>query len=331
MTNPSSRVVEVKGGKAARLQLEILRMGGRMTRRFEFRGIQKLATVLSRVFDPDNSIVLDLPQGVRMRVLLSDGYWVKLACHGFEYEPEIGLVLETLLQPPAACVLDCGANIGYWSLQAATLLDRADRVVAVEASPAIFERLVENARLNGTAINLCLAAVWSHDDQTLVVVADLAIHPAGRVEPESPSRLEGPRVQSVSIDSLCDRFFPSRDLRIVVKLDVEGAEVPALMGASRLLSERRPLVIYEDHGAERKCDVSKFVLEELGLDVYFCGAELPLRRMESTAAVRAVKTNRGRGYNFFACHPSSSFAPLLAELARDTPVGSNDGVGRMHR
>lgn len=48
--------------------------------------------------------------------------------------------------PRQGTFLDIGANIGYFSLLAS---DVFDRVVAIEASPSIFERLARNVRANG--------------------------------------------------------------------------------------------------------------------------------------------------------------------------------------
>jgi len=48
-------------------------------------------------------------------------------------------------------MIDIGANVGVHTLLAAHLVGTAGTVVAIEASPAIFQRLVANLRLNGAA------------------------------------------------------------------------------------------------------------------------------------------------------------------------------------
>lgn len=52
---------------------------------------------------------------------------------------------------PGDVFVDIGANIGYYSLLASTLVGDSGAVVAIEASPAIFSELQKNLTLNGVA------------------------------------------------------------------------------------------------------------------------------------------------------------------------------------
>ena len=63
--------------------------------------------------------------------------------------------------------------------------------------------------------------------------------------------MPGEGVESVAVDDLALRHGPPT----LVKLDVEGAEVHALDGARRLLSESKPIVVCELHGAEARAQV----------------------------------------------------------------------------
>jgi hypothetical protein len=115
----------------------------------------------------------------------------------------------------------------------------------------------------------------------------------------------------VKLDTVCDRYV-SDGAQIVLKLDVEGAEVEALQGAAKLLLERCPLLVYEDHGKDPDSKVSEFVLGELGMNVYYCTDQSTIVRMRDVAAIRGVKKRTRRGYNFFACAPNSVFVNYLA-------------------
>jgi len=64
------------------------------------------------------------------------------------WEPDITAYLQRALAPGDTAV-DVGANVGYDTLLAASLVGPGGRVIAVEASPSIHARLLENLALNG--------------------------------------------------------------------------------------------------------------------------------------------------------------------------------------
>jgi FkbM family methyltransferase len=64
-----------------------------------------------------------------------------------QWEPYLTAYVRHLLRPGDIFV-DVGANIGYHSLLAAQAVGPRGRVYAIEASPSIYARLLENIRLN---------------------------------------------------------------------------------------------------------------------------------------------------------------------------------------
>jgi len=56
------------------------------------------------------------------------------------------------------------------------------------------------------------------------------------------------QVESVSLDDYAQRF-PAPDF---VKCDVEGAEVEVFQGARRVLTEKRPIIVCEMHGDDKR-------------------------------------------------------------------------------
>jgi Methyltransferase FkbM domain len=117
---------------------------------------------------------------------------------------------------------DLGAESGFYALVFAKR--GGGRVVAVEANARTCERLQRNIEAN----------------PSLAPTVEV-IH--GRV-----ARRTNTPSGAVSIDDLAYRaggFLPD-----LVKLDVEGKEVAALRGATRLLTERRPHFIVETHSQE---------------------------------------------------------------------------------
>lgn len=77
------------------------------------------------------------PRDLVQRMILYFGKW----------EPEVGCLIEQRLRP-GAVFIDIGANIGYDTLLASACVGAEGRVIAIEASPAIFGMLSKNLARN---------------------------------------------------------------------------------------------------------------------------------------------------------------------------------------
>ena len=64
------------------------------------------------------------------------------------YEPEVSATLREVL-PPGATFVDIGANIGWFSLLAASLVGPTGRVIAIEPNPRNVALLRQSAKDNG--------------------------------------------------------------------------------------------------------------------------------------------------------------------------------------
>jgi FkbM family methyltransferase len=140
---------------------------------------------------------------------------------------------------PGQKVLDLGAHIGTFSLFAAAL---GCQVVSVEASPRNAALLRHSAHVNGfVAQRVVSAAVSDH-------VGRLEFVQAGSYGMVANPKVGHPTisVSAVTVDKLLhDVGWESVDF---VKMDVEGSEVAALRGMSRLLSrEDAPPILYESN------------------------------------------------------------------------------------
>jgi FkbM family methyltransferase len=204
------------------------------------------------------------PQYVGLRLLPGGG---RVVCHfdvpyeamvwaRQEEEQELG-ALRSFLSPGDHFV-DCGANVGLWSLVAAGRVGVAGRVTAFEPNPSAYERLTRNIVASQTvgrritAINVAVAAeAGEHSFEPG------AHHNLGRIVETSSSGCI--RVPAVSLDDqLADA--PIRAL----KVDIEGGEAAALRGARRILTVQRPWVWAEFNvmisGVERIGDWDVFAL-----------------------------------------------------------------------
>lgn len=314
-----TKPVEVTG-RSARMQMLCLQAVGAVSSRFHNRGMQRFASTVGRqFFDEENTAVLKLACGGKLKIYLNDGYWAKLLIPNFVYEPDVHFVLSRALTQANVFFIDCGANIGYWSVVASRLLPPG-YVVAIEASPPNYYRLQINAQLNGKKFDCVLGALWSRDGENLVIVSH-EMHHAGSSVVDRRDKIGQPgyqqhTVRSVTLDSVCDQYIQNAGMKIVVKLDVEGAEIPALEGARRILNNQQPLFLYEDHGQDPACRVSEYFMDHLGFHIFYCNEKRSVRRMSLLSAIRSVKRNSFTGYNFAACAPASVFSRMLENMQK---------------
>lgn len=154
------------------------------------------------------------------------------------WEPHLSRWLRRRLRP-GDTFIDVGANIGYDSLLAASLVGPRGRVVAIEASPDFHRCILRQAELNGfgslQAIN---AAVADKQERLRFVLASSANMGANSIVP-----YDGPAESSFEIDARpLPELLDGDDLTRarVIKIDVEGAEGAVVRGLAPALSRLRP-------------------------------------------------------------------------------------------
>lgn len=296
----------------ARLVVRGLQFWGNLTRPFGFKTFKHAARLLGSFLEDGQHCSVRLGQDSRFRFRLSDPYWSPIVCSAFPYEPEIGFLLERIRKRDFA-FLDCGANFGYWSVFCSSRQIACPVVIAVEAAASTFRELESNCALNSGRFETRLNAVHSRDGRTVILSERNGNHANASIS-GNPGTSDGIGVQTITIDTLLSDGSVPADLPVVVKLDVEGSEIEALKGASRLF-QRESLIIYEDHGSDPASKVTDFVIRELGLPVFFVDHRRRVTRIRSSPAAGAVKIKPKRGYNFFAATPGSSFDRELNALA----------------
>jgi FkbM family methyltransferase len=154
--------------------------------------------------------------------------------------------------PRGGVVWDIGANVGFYTLIASRLVGDG-AVVAFEPLPANQDAIRRNIALNeisnvqliGVALSDCegtaeleirASPTWAKLDTSADTAFKRDTDVAGRVQ-----------VALSTIDAQLSQVA-APDL---VKMDIEGAEVAALRGATKLLTEHRPTLICELHGTNR--------------------------------------------------------------------------------
>jgi FkbM family methyltransferase len=154
-----------------------------------------------------------------------------------EYEPHLTAVFERYCRP-GMTVVDVGANLGYYTLLAATLVGPSGRVVALEPNSENCRLLLSSLRRSGLA-----------NVQVLPVAADVGTGWAyysthvgsngGLIDDGDLLTRPGVVVPTFRLDDLVAGPVG------LVKMDVEGAEARVVRGATRLIEHERPIVTTE--------------------------------------------------------------------------------------
>lgn len=141
---------------------------------------------------------------------------------------------------PGMTVLDCGANIGTHTVAYSKSVGDTGRVFAVEAGDLAFRCLIQNIGQfdikNVTPIHAVVEHLkgrfFTHDEDVNLG--------ASRVTMENI--LSDRSINSLSIDSIRQHYEASFDF---IKMDIEGFETLALMGAKECLTYDRPELLIE--------------------------------------------------------------------------------------
>jgi FkbM family methyltransferase len=212
------------------------------------------------------------------------------------YEKHIVEAMLPFLMPGAVFV-DVGANIGFYTLLAASRVGPSGKVIAFEPSSANCELIEASVRKNGfTNVVVQQAAV-----------ADITGTIGYRQTRYSSNGVVGnfddfpQRVRAVTLDAC----LQGEERVDVVKMDVEGAEGLVLSGMLDLIEEKRPVIFSE-----------------------FIGRALPLVSHMSAHDFLYLLTSRG--YDVFGLDEYGRRSHSVERLARESdepmPRGTHDDL-----
>ena len=182
-----------------------------------------------------------LPDGTRVAICVpageGDDITAEIVRGGFRIPAHYRL-LEALVPTPGR-VVDLGAHIGTFAVYAAAL---GHEVIAVDASEQNIALLRETMRINAfdrvRAVHAAVSDAPGHLEFTEFGAYGVVATPL----------LQWPtvRVPAVTVDELlADCGWPDADF---VKMDVEGSEMVALRGMSRLLARGNAALVFESNG-----------------------------------------------------------------------------------
>lgn len=153
------------------------------------------------------------------------------------WEPNLTKWLQGRLAPGDAFV-DVGANVGYFTLLGARAVGPRGSVVAIEASPSIFEALLANLARNRAANARAVNMVAAREPGTRTVYGGPASHVGlSTVNPEA-GWLRESDTQAAPVPEIVGEAAWRRAR--IVKIDVEGAEDEVALGIAPALGLTRP-------------------------------------------------------------------------------------------
>ncbi|MGB5083179.1 MAG: FkbM family methyltransferase [Methylocystis silviterrae] len=149
---------------------------------------------------------------------------------------------------PGDVVLDAGANIGVITMVLARCVGPTGRVIAVEMMPDTAARLRRHIAMNGLEnVEVIEKALSSESNRSVMATVPRGFFgQASIVRNGGPSDGASVSVQTTTIDALTVDI-PSIAL---MKMDLEGAEPQALLGAERSLEKIRSIVFESWSGGE---------------------------------------------------------------------------------
>jgi FkbM family methyltransferase len=194
---------------------------------------------------------------------------------GHYYEPDISHLMLRVLRD-GDTVIDVGANIGFFTILAASLVGPAGRVVSFEPDPANRTRLNNNYAINGyqncTLIENPVSDkpgpvefFINSDDSGGNALWDPAQFP-GNVKSQAEKKVM--RIQATTLDDEVVRLKLATPK--LIKVDTEGADQRVLEGGRKLLNSAQvPFVVSELHEfglAKMNCTQESFrgYMEGLG-------------------------------------------------------------------
>lgn len=177
------------------------------------------------------------------------------------------LYREAFTPKPNDVILDCGAFLGLGELSLAPALTEG-HVVALEANPDCHRLLARNIQTNQISnVRVRHGAIWRDHGG----VMDLATGEA-QANTLLPALYDGGgrvTVETASVDGLIEEM--ALDRLTMLSLTVNGAEIEALHGAARCLTDSRPRIRlagwYEREGRPIAAHCAE-ILESLDYDVH---------------------------------------------------------------
>lgn len=156
------------------------------------------------------------------------------------YEPATASVIAKLLKPGDS-FFDVGANVGFFTLLAASRVGKTGKVNSFEPVPSVRSSLESNIAVNGFGNVTVHAKAVSNSSGTVVINEGPTDHKGLSSMRPLDSASGQHKIDAVALDDIADSLGKVQ----LIKIDVEGAELLALQGMTKLLKRDRPFIVIE--------------------------------------------------------------------------------------
>jgi FkbM family methyltransferase len=274
-----------------RLAAVALTLGSKISSNFSHRGYNMCANLLRKTL-PERDIDVRLNADATFAFPYGDGYWSKLLNRSFAYENELELLFRESVDVDYT-LLDCGANYGYWSVLVSSKPFGSHKAIAIEPSGQNFPKLANNARINGNRFEAMKCAIGAaRGTARLSGTKHEAFSIAG-------DQTDGEEVPVIALDNLINDGKVVAGGKFLIKLDVEGVEIEAMKGGTRLL-QGDSVILCEEHGNDPLHTVSRYILDQTPLKlIVYDPYSNRLETVTDLSILDRIKVSTHVGYNVF--------------------------------
>jgi FkbM family methyltransferase len=266
--------------------------GSKVSSTFSYRGYNGCANLLRKVL-PTRDIAIKLNSDATFAFPYGDGYWSKLLDRSFRYEDELELLFRDSVAVDYTFI-DCGANFGYWSVLISSAPYGSHKAIAIEPSSQNFAKLKNNANINGNRFEAVKCAIGASKGTARLSGTK---HEAFSIAGDAASG--GEDVPVMALDDLLADGRISANGKYLIKLDVEGVEIEAIKGGTRLL-QGDIILLCEEHGNDPHHTVSRYILEQTPLKlIVYDPRSQRLETVTELSILDRIKVSSNIGYNVF--------------------------------
>ncbi|MCK5270256.1 MAG: FkbM family methyltransferase [Sedimentisphaerales bacterium] len=196
---------------------------------------------------PDKPRIVRLGKNLKVRVYPYDIIGKRIFIDGLFEKEECRFVTGFL--EPGMIFFDIGANLGQYTLLAAQRVGPTGRVHSFEPSGRMYSELQYNVGLNNLSDNCFLNEVAVSEKEGSAQLSRYepgaeVFGSLGNQHWANRSIVGSEEVKTITLDTyVLENHIPKIDL---IKIDIEGGELPALRGAERILSQTdAPTIVLE--------------------------------------------------------------------------------------
>ena len=176
-------------------------------------------------------------------------------------------IIENFQPKSEGIVVDIGAHYGRYTLIAAKRIGPKGKVIAIEADPKNFDMLNKNIKLNKLehVITLNYAATSNKSKVKLSIPEKKSGHTIySSIIPDRAPTEKFIEVNANTLDNLLDENGISIEEVNWIKIDVEGAELEVLKGATNVLSKNKDIsLLIEIHNIENGKNLYRPIMDLL--------------------------------------------------------------------